>query len=249
MRIAVAGATGLIGHQVTSRAEAAGHEVVKLSRSLGVDLTDPDPATLATALAGATAVIDVTRSPLMGRAEASEFFTRVGTNLGRAAATAGVSRTVVLSIVGIDDAQDFDWYAATLAHERAVRAHAPGPVVVRTTQFHEFPAQVLARSRSGDVAKVMDVPTQPVDSAEVARALLDTALDPAAADWQLAGPRAERLVELARIVAADEAPQLRVEPAPTVASVAGGAMLPGPGTVLRGPDWRTWYVGRHSSER
>ena len=38
MRIAVAGATGNIGARTASFLERAGHEVVPISRSLGVDL-------------------------------------------------------------------------------------------------------------------------------------------------------------------------------------------------------------------
>ena len=44
----------------------------------------------------------------------------------------------------------------------------------------------------------MNVPIQPVDSAEVARALLDLSTTSATGNRQLAGPRAERLVDLAR---------------------------------------------------
>ena len=40
MRIAVAGSSGLIGSQVCRLAEEAGHEVVRLSRTDGVDLLD-----------------------------------------------------------------------------------------------------------------------------------------------------------------------------------------------------------------
>ena len=176
MRIAVAGASGLVGSQATNLAHEAGHDVVRLSRSDGIDLTDPRG--LVQALADVEAVIDVTRSPSMDKQTAIDFFTTVSTNLGRASVEAGVHRTVVLSIVGIEDAQDFDWYVATLAHERASRASCPGVCVVRSTQFHEFPGQVLARSRVEDRALVMDVPTQPVDSGEVARALIETATDP-----------------------------------------------------------------------
>ncbi|NUS93832.1 MAG: NmrA family transcriptional regulator, partial [Nocardia sp.] len=38
MRIAVAGATGNIGARTADALTAAGHEVVRISRSLGVDL-------------------------------------------------------------------------------------------------------------------------------------------------------------------------------------------------------------------
>jgi uncharacterized protein YbjT (DUF2867 family) len=39
MRIAVAGATGNIGARTVSALESNGHEAIRISRSLGVDLT------------------------------------------------------------------------------------------------------------------------------------------------------------------------------------------------------------------
>ncbi|MEV6740335.1 hypothetical protein AB0N14_26675 [Streptomyces sp. NPDC051104] len=39
MRIAVAGATGTIGALTVAALEGAGHDVVRISRSLGVDLS------------------------------------------------------------------------------------------------------------------------------------------------------------------------------------------------------------------
>ena len=41
-RIAVTGATGFVGRHVVARLEAAGHEVVSLSRRTGTDLAAPD---------------------------------------------------------------------------------------------------------------------------------------------------------------------------------------------------------------
>src|SRR5262245_61370902 len=108
MRVAVAGSSGMIGSQVVELATAAGHEVVRLSRSDGFDLLRPEG--LAEALAGVEAVVDVTRSPSMERDVALHFFTTVARNLGAAATRAGVRRTVVLSIVGVDRSQDFEWY-------------------------------------------------------------------------------------------------------------------------------------------
>ena len=242
MRIAVARASGLVGSQATNLAHEAGHDVVRLSRSDGIDLTDPRG--LVQALADVEAVIDVTRSPSMDKQTAIDFFTTVSTNLGRASVEAGVHRTVVLSIVGIEDAQDFDWYVVTLAHERASRASCPGVCVVRSTQFHEFPGQVLARSRVEDRALVMDVPTQPVDSGEVARALIETATDPECTDWELAGPKVERLVDLVRLLVAHTGENVKVEPRTAPPSMAAGSMLPGAHALVRGPDWRTWLSAR-----
>ena len=56
-RIAVTGATGFVGRHVAQRLEAAGHEVVSLSRRTGTDLAAPDLAALQDALVGCNAVV------------------------------------------------------------------------------------------------------------------------------------------------------------------------------------------------
>lgn len=237
-RVAVAGASGLIGSQVVELATAAGHEVLPLSRRNGVDLTEPHD--LGDRLTGVDAIIDVTRPSTMDEAEATGFFTTVAGTLARAAREAGVPRTVVLSILGLERSQDFPWYRATLAHERAVREQAPGARVLRATQFHEFPGQVLERSREGGTARIMDMPTQPVASAEVATLLLEMATADDGGDRLLAGPRPERLVDLVQQLCELRGEDVRVQPVPATAQVASGSVLPGADALLRGPDWATW---------
>lgn len=244
MRIAVAGSSGLIGSQVVGLARAAGHEVVGLSRTDGVDLLDP--AAVRGALAGVEAVIDVTRPSSMGLEPARDFFTTVAAHLATEGRRAGVRRTVVLSIVGVELGQDYDWYVATLAHERATLDRAPGAAVLRTTQFHEFPGQVLARAlqeADGTDVEIMDVPLQPLASAEVARGLLELALG-GTDHRELAGPRPERLVDLVRDLVTHDGLDATVRPGPAPASMAAGSMLPGPGVDTVGVDWHTWLRNR-----
>ncbi|MBI4900104.1 MAG: SDR family oxidoreductase [Actinobacteria bacterium] len=249
MRIAVAGSSGLIGSQLCRLAEDAGHEVVRVSRSEGVDVLDAEA--LAKALSRVEVVVDVTRPAGLDADAAREFFTSAARNLGVEGRRAGVGTTVVLSIVGVDRGQDYGWYVATLAHARATQEWAPGARVLRTTQFHEFPGQVLERAQASggrrDSVEIMDVPMQPVDSAEVARALLDLATDPAAGDRQLAGPRRERLVDLVRDLIAYEGRDLTVRPGPAPASMAAGSMLPQGDVTIAGPDWHTWLRSRPTS--
>jgi uncharacterized protein YbjT (DUF2867 family) len=241
MRIAVAGATGLVGSQLTALARKEGHEVVEIARATGFDLTDSDTDRLAAALEGADAVVDVTSVPSVDEAVATDFYTTAATNLGRAATAAGVARTVVLSIVGIDESQDYPFYRATLAHERATRAAAPGALVLRATQFHDFPRQMLEWNTHDGVARIMDVPTQPVDTAEIAQVLLEMATGEIDRDVDLAGPKPEQLVDLVRRYASHIGSDVVVEPAEAVASISGGSMLPsGDDALIRGTDWQTW---------
>jgi len=238
MKIAIAGSTGLIGHQLLALAEENGHEVVGLSRRTGFDLLTGDG--LDAALQGVQAVVDVTQGPAQEQAAATEFFETVATNLGRAATAAGVRRTVVLSIVGTDKSPDYGYYVAKLAHENATRAHAPGAVVLRATQFHEFAGQMLSWNRDGDTVRIIDVPTQPVASAEVVRLLLDLATADTASDTDLAGPKVENLVAQVRRLVERSGESIQVEAVPAPASMASGSMLPEPNALIRGPEWEQW---------
>src|SRR5688572_22951530 len=56
-RIAVTGGSGFVGRHLVARLEAAGHEVVPLSRRTGLDLANTDPAALRRALDGCDAIV------------------------------------------------------------------------------------------------------------------------------------------------------------------------------------------------
>jgi uncharacterized protein YbjT (DUF2867 family) len=242
MRIAIAGATGLIGSQLTTLAREEGHDVVEIARATGFDLLAPDPDRLEAGLAGAEAVVDVTSTRgVLDEQASSDFFTAVAHNLGRAATAAGVTRTVVLSIVGIDRGTDYGYYRAKVAQEQATREAAPRALVLRATQFHEFPAQMFEWNRDHDVTRIIDVPTQPVDTREIVRLLLDMATGTVHHDVELAGPTPERLVDLVQRYAAHIGSDMRVEAVEAPPSLADGSMLPvGDDVLLRGVDWQTW---------
>jgi uncharacterized protein YbjT (DUF2867 family) len=185
VKIAIAGSTGLVGSQLTALARRDGHEVVEIARGTGFDLLVGDG--LAAALAGVDTVVDVTQSASIDEDESTAFFTTVATNLGQAATAAGVSRTVVLSIVGVDRSPDYGYYVAKLKQEQTARSAAPGVVVLRATQFHEFAGQMLAWNTNDGVASIIDVPTQPVAVAEIVGLLLEMATGAVAGDAELAG--------------------------------------------------------------
>ena len=252
MRIAVAGATGLIGSRLTALARAEGHDVVEISREQGFDLLAPEAGPLEAALAGADAAVDVTSTRgLLSDQETLDFFTGVARGLGEAATAAGVPRTVTLSIVGIEKSPDYGYYVAKLAQERAAREANAGALVLRATQFHDFARQMFEWNRDGDVTRVFDVPTQPVDTREIVRLLLDLTTGAVDHDVELAGPKAERLLDLVRRYAAHVGEDgVRVEPVEAPASVAAGAMLPDhDGVLRRGTDWETWLAAQPTSVR
>lgn len=243
MRIAVAGATGQVGRELVALARSAGHEVVELSRSNGIDLVEG----VGEALVGVEVVVDVTNSPSLERAEATAFFTTVATNLGAAAARAGVRRTVLLSIIGVDRTPEDDYFVAKLAHERATERSAPQVRVLRAAQFHEFAEQVFGWGRTGDIATIPDMPVQPVALSEVVRALLELAVEPdRPARTDLAGPRPELLTDMVQRLVEARGEPVQVQPVPVSAAVGEGALRPGPGAELAGPDYATWLAVRIS---
>ena len=167
MRIAIAGATGLIGSQLTALARKEGHEVVEIARETGFDLTDPDTDRLEAALAGADAVVEVTSTRgVLDEQATTDFFTRGGraTSAEPRPRPASRARSCCRSS-GIDREPRLRLLRAKLAQERATRESAPGPLVLRATQFHEFARQMFEWNRDGDVTRIIDVPTQPVDTA------------------------------------------------------------------------------------
>jgi uncharacterized protein YbjT (DUF2867 family) len=186
------------------------------------------------------AVVDVTQSPTLDEQEASTFFRTVAENLGEAATTAGIQRTVVLSIVGTDLSPDYGYYVAKTAQEQAHRAASPGVVVLRATQFHDFAGQMLAWNRDGRTVSIIDVPTQPVATTEIVRLLLDLATGAAAGDTDLAGPERQDLVDQVRELVRRSGEDLDVVTVPGPPSMAGGSMLPGPDALVRGPSWSAW---------
>ncbi len=244
MRIAVAGSTGMVGTQLVAAAEAAGHSVVGITRSNGVDINSP--AALEEALQGADALVDVTNDANF--ATAAQFFETVGTNLGDAATKAGVSRTVLLSIIGIELVPEHPYYVAKLAHERAHREHSPGLRILRAAQFLEYPGQAVGWGRDGDTTTVDDMLSQPVDSAEVSRVLLEMATGEREGELvEIAGPKVEQIGDLARKVVARQGNGLALVTREPFEPIKNGALLPGPDAVIAGPTFDEWLEAKPGS--
>jgi uncharacterized protein YbjT (DUF2867 family) len=255
-KIAVAGATGRLGRHVVDVLSAAGHEVIPISRSVGVDVITGDG--LAEAVKDAHAIIDVTAGPNSEQRHATEFFTSAARNLQQAGERAGVVRYVVVSIIGIQKAAG-GYGSAKLAHEQAVLA---GPVparILRVAQFHELVGVLMEMGRQGDVIYLPEMRTQIVAARTVAEALAAMATSPQAAFAaaraaesagppipELAGPVEENLASLARLVVARRGDQVRIEEVkaadPDSEAAADGSLLPGPHAKLAGPTFEEWLA-------
>jgi uncharacterized protein YbjT (DUF2867 family) len=251
-KIAVAGATGSIGRHVVDVLEAEGNDVVRMSRASGVDLVTGEG--LADALAGVETIIDVATQPSPEEEPATAFFTAATRNLQEIGARAGVERIVVVSIIGIDRFST-GFYAAKLAHERAMLS-GPIPVsILRAAQLHEFVPLLVDWGRQGEVSYVPSWRTQLVAARTVAEALVDLAngAGPARGSSppfpEIAGPREEDLVEVAKLVAARRDDPVRIEvpsesPWPESHLFEAGALLPGPDATLAGPTFEEWLDSR-----
>jgi uncharacterized protein YbjT (DUF2867 family) len=243
MRIAVAGGTGVVGKYVVAAVKDEGHEPVVLSRSRGVDLTTGNG--LERALDGVGAIIDVTNSGTGNRRRATSFFTEAVGNLHEFGSRRRVEHLVVLSIVGVDRIVGNGCYRAKLAQENAAGGGPLPTTVVRATQFHEFGAQIAARTRIGPIAFVPVMEAQPVAARSVGALLVDLAcLPPSEALVEVAGPSRESLVLMARATAARRRRRLWCIPLPLPGAggraMRDGSQCPVGAARIVGPDFHTW---------
>ncbi|WP_067195928.1 SDR family oxidoreductase [Microbacterium sp. XT11] len=249
MKIAIAGGTGTVGAHIVRAGQDAGHEVLVLSRSSGVDVLTG--AGLDPALRGVDAVIDVTNLTSLSAAKARDFFTTGTRHLLDAEHRAGVGHHVALSIVGIDGI-DASYYAGKLAQERAV---ADGPVpftIARAAQFHEFAGQLLA-STPGPFALIPKAPVRPVAAREVGAHLIRVAeAGPRQRAADLVGPRDEILADLARRQLAADGIRRRVLevrlPGTYGRGLASGALRGGPDAVKGTITFDDWLASEDHSQ-
>jgi hypothetical protein len=127
----------------------------------------------------------------------------------------------------------------------------PIPVrILRAAQFHEFVTQIVDWGRQGDVSYVPRMRTQLVAARTVSEALVDLATAPETESdgspiEEIAGPREERLLEKARLLAARDGSPAHIEEVVNEADpdhdlYENGALLPGPDAELAGPTFDEW---------
>lgn len=250
-KIAVAGATGRVGHHVVDVLRERGHDVVPISRAQGVDVITGTG--LGAALAGVECIIDAATGPSAEQEPATEFFTTAARNLQEAGQRAGVSELIVVSIIGTDRFTA-GYGAAKVVHEQAARSGQVPARVLRATQFHEFVAQLVDWGTQGEVSYVPKMRTQLVAARAVAEVLADMAADPAGPTGaplvEVAGPREEDLVEMAMLLASRRGYPSKVvgvsNPAdPDHEINENGGLLPGPDAILAGPTFEEWLETTH----
>ena len=244
MRIAVAGATGNIGARTVAVLEQQGHDVVRISRSLGVDLLTG--AGLDDALAGVDAVVDATNAPAGDRDGTVTYLGTTTANLLAAEARAGVRHHVLLSIVGIHDVDGNAHYAGKREQERLI---TDGPVpwtIVPVTQFHDFAEMVASWTEQDGTATIAPLLVQPIAPDDVAAVLAELAAgSPRGRYVDVAGPETQDLVDMAR--RAHQARGRVVKLVPTWSgvfgtSMAGDVLLPGENARLAPTTFDEWLA-------
>lgn len=244
MRIAVAGATGNIGARTAAALERDGHEVIRISRSLGVDLVSREG--LDAALTGVQAVVDTVSAPPIDRDSTMEYFGTTTRNLLAAEHRAGVGHHVLLSIVGINDIEGNPHYSGKREQERLV---AEGPVpwtVVPATQFHDFAAMVAGWFEQDGVSTIAPLLIQPIAPDDIAEVLAEVAAGPPQGRYvDVAGPETQDLVDMARRTLAVRGRDVKLVPTWSGMfglSMAGNVLLPGENARIAPTTFDDWLA-------
>ena len=196
----VTGGTGVLGRRVVERIEAAGAGARVMSHSGRPGTVRGDLLTgegLDAAVRGVETIVHCASSPYR---QARRVDVEGTERLLEAAAGAGVSHLVYISIVGVDLAPSYPYYRVKLEAERAVEASPVPHTILRATQFYDL---MLVAVRFLDRLPVLPVPAgllgQPIDAGEIAGRLVELALSgPAGCVPDVGGHEVGTLADSAR---------------------------------------------------
>lgn len=244
MRIAVVGATGNIGSLVVPTLEQSGHEVVRISRSLGIDVRTGDG--LDEALAGVDGVVDVTNAHAPDLAQTVVAFGTATRNLLAAEQRAGVRHHVLLSIAGVERITGDAHYSGKQEQERLVEGGSVPWTIVPATQFHDFAATAVSWTEKDGVAPIAPLLVQPIAPRDVAAVLSELVVGvPQGRYVDVAGPDTQDLVDMARRT--NEARGRTVKLVPTWSGPfgpewAGDVLLPREGARIERTSFEDWLL-------
>jgi predicted dithiol-disulfide oxidoreductase (DUF899 family) len=198
------------------------------------------------ALADADAVVDTTNVASSRARTSREFFEATSRTLTSAAEQAGVRHLVALSIIGIDRVP-FGYFQGKLRQEEVLRESRVPVSILRVAQFHELPAQYLARW-SGPLVVVPRWRIQPVAAREVGAALARLATGAPVPMSELAGPREELMADLLRQVIRASGVRRRVVdvrlPGAAGRAMASGGNLPSARAARGTQTFAEWLAAR-----
>jgi uncharacterized protein YbjT (DUF2867 family) len=241
MKLAVIGGTGLIGSQVVQKLTAAGHEAVPAALSTGVDLITGKG--LDQALEGAEVVVNLANSPTFDEASV-DFFRTSMNNLLAAGESAGVLHQVILSIVGVDQVPQLDYYRAKTLQEDLLRQGPTPYSIVRATQFFEFMDAVLFETSDDTTVRLPSTRLQPIAAVDVVDAVVEVSTGaPLQGIRNVAGPDVFPLDELGRVTLAarqDNRTVITDDEAGMLAAVTGDVLTAGPDAHLAPTHYQDW---------
>jgi uncharacterized protein YbjT (DUF2867 family) len=241
MKLTVIGGTGLIGSQVVQQLTAAGHQATPAAPSTGVDLTTGTG--LDQALAGADVVINLANSPTFDDASL-DFFRTSMNNLLAGGEKAGVRHQVILSIVGVDQVPQLDYYRAKTLQEELLRQGPTPYSIVRATQFFEFMDAVLSWTSDDTTVRLPATRLQPIASADVTAGVVEVATNaPLQGIREVAGPDVFSLDELGRITLSAQQDSRTVvtdDQAGMFAAITGDVLIAGPDAHLAPTHYQDW---------
>ena len=209
MKIVVIGGTGLIGSRLVTKLTEHGHNAIPASPRLGINTITGEG--LASALDGASVVVDVSNSPNFEYATALQFFERTTHNLLAAEATANVGHHVALSVVGtktLSQSSDPEtttagYFRAKQTQEELIAASGIPYSIVHATQFFEFIKSIADASTVEGVVRVPPVAFQPMAADDVASGVGRVAAGaPVNGIVEIGGPERFRFEEPVRSVLA-----------------------------------------------
>src|SRR5438105_15917644 len=197
MKIVVIGGTGLIGSKLLTRLNQQGHEAVAASPSRGVNTITGEG--VATAVEGASVVVDVSNSPSFEYGAALEFFQTSTCNLQAAEVAARVGHYVALSVVGTDRLAESGYFRAKIAQEALIKASSIPYSIVHATQFFEFIQSIADGATVGNTVRAAPVLCQPIASDDVSTAVASPAAGPPVNGIiEVGGPEQFRFDEMIR---------------------------------------------------
>ena len=246
MKIVVIGGSGLIGSKLVAKLRERGHETLAASPKSGVNTLSGEG--LATALEGASVVVDVSNSPSFEDAAVLEFFETSTRNLIAAEAAACVGHHVVLSVVGTERLQQSGYFRAKCAQEKLIETSAIPFSIVHATQFFEFVRRMADEATDGSIVRFAPVLFQPIAGNDVAQAVGRIAVSsPLSGIVEVAGPEQFRMDEFFRSALAthDDPRTVIMDPRAGYfgAELGERTLLPGADAILGETRYGDW-LGR-----
>ncbi|SMB97012.1 SDR family oxidoreductase [Deinococcus hopiensis] len=201
--VLLTGGSGLLGQRVIPHLLSHGAQLRLISRRPGREMPSVtwiqgdlrDPVACQQALDGADTLLHLATQPLKAGADLA-----VADTLFPALCRSGVQHVAYMSITGLERMQGAAYYREKLEIEQRLKGSGVPFTIQRSTQFHEFVAQLLQQLTLGPVTLVpAGVILQPVGAQVVAQRLAQLTLgEPAGRVPDLAGPDAASLTTLAR---------------------------------------------------